>query len=153
MKRRKENVVLVWGVPLIVLASFSVKTNSPTSSMTLDGACAGIVVLAIVGIVLLFKVTSLWADILARKGWITRKPNFPFDYLILPAILTHALGYTAQGEWTTGMRGQYVPSWVFEFGQRELSVAFILCVIAMALLLRVYAITKALLAATRSRAS
>jgi hypothetical protein len=143
----KENVILAVGIVLVVLASFHFEANGLTWCSTYDGAHTGSGVLAVIGIVLLFKLTSLWAGILAARGRIPKKPNFPFDWLILAAILTNVIGYRASGEWITGIEDKRVPAWLFDYGQCELKGEFILSVIAIALLLRVYAITKALHAA------
>jgi hypothetical protein len=151
MKRTQVNGVLVLSILFIVLASFHYETNEPTRSFLYDGAHSGIGILAIIGIVLLFKLTSLWADILANRERIARRPSFPFDWLILAAMLTNMIGYRASGEWFTGVEGKQVPSWLFDYGNCELKGEFVLSVIAIALLLRVYAIAKALLAATQSR--
>jgi len=133
---------------LIVLASFRFDKYTETLSLTYDGPAVGLFVVVIIGIFLLFKLTSLWADYLVYTGKIVERSRFRFDVLIAVGIIAPMIGYTARGTSITGPEGTSVPSWLFQWGQSEAKFAFILGIIALVLVIRVYTIVTSLVSRT-----
>ena len=119
MSKAKEKVLLAVGVILIVLASFRYETHSANTWTHYNGPTAGAGIAFLIGVVLLFKLIRLWADILVDRGRISQRPSFRSDWLILAVILAPALNYMAQGELIRTAAGELKPSWLFEWGPSE----------------------------------
>lgn len=145
MHKAKQKWLLALGVLLIVLTAFSFETNSTTTSTHYDGPKQGAALAILTGVILLFKLVRLWADILVDRGTIAVRPKFYFDWLILAVLVIPSVGYAAAGEYIITATGESKPSWLFRWGTSEGKDAYILSVIALALLLRVYAVTRAIL--------
>ncbi len=140
-----------FAVLLVVLASFRFERHNATSSLTYDGPVIGFGVVVIIGIVILFKLSSRWVDYLVLTGRISERPHFHYDALIVACIATMFTFYYC-GDLITGMTGQAVPSWVLESGQNEARLALILGIVGLALLLRVHTIMKAIVEERRAGA-
>jgi hypothetical protein len=130
---------------LIALFSFHYEAHWQDSSINYDGFGTGTGIIAIIAIILLFKFTSLWAKILLRKSVISKMPIFKYDFLIILGFIIPIIGYTARGETIIDSSGKSVPSWLFEWGISDMKEYFILAIIGLTLLLRVYAILNAII--------
>ncbi len=133
------------GVLLIVLTSFGFETNGTNTSSHYDGPHVGAVLACLIGIVLMFKLVRIWADILVDRGRISERPRFYFDWLILAVIFIPCFGYVAQGTDIITVTGERAPSWRFEWGMGASGMDYRLsAVIALVFLLRVYAVARVL---------
>ena len=141
---KKENRIPWLAALLIILASFRFETHTTATCWKYDGAASGLFVVVIIGIILLFNLTTHWVYYLLLTGKLQEKPRFRFDVLILVAIISQGIGYTARGNTTISPDGSSVPSWLFQWGQSPYNLPFVISVIALALLLRVHTIVKAL---------
>ena len=79
MQRAKENALVAFGVLLIVLTSFCFETNGKNTSGHYDGPRTGTALACLIGVVLMFKLVRIWADILVDRGRINERPRFYFD--------------------------------------------------------------------------
>ena len=145
MQRAKENSLLALGVLLIILTSFSFETNGERTSGSYDGPHVGTVLACIIGIVLMFKLVRIWADVLVERGRISERPRFYFDWLILAVLVIPSFGYVARGPDIINWAGETKPSWLFKWGMSNSLEAYGLAVLGLVFVLRVYAVAKALL--------
>ena len=130
---------------LIALFSFHYEAHSKNSSVNYDGFGVGIIVIAIIAIILLFKFTSLWTKILLTNSVISEIPKFKYDFLIILGIVIPIIGYSARGETIIDSSGKSVPSWLLEWGMSDLKTYLFFAIIGLTLLLRVYAILNAII--------
>jgi hypothetical protein len=131
-------------VLLVALGSFRFERHTATSSISYDGPVVGTITASLIGLVLLFRLTSRWADYVVASGSVLARPRFRFDSLIVAAIILPAFGYTARGPAVIDMFGKPASLWLFEWGQNKFTPWFMLSLLLVALLLRVYAIVSAL---------
>ena len=139
---KKHHII---AVILIALFSFHYESHGKYSSVNYDGTGSGIIIVSIIMIVLLFKLTSFWASILLKNNVISKLPVFKYDFLIILGAVLPAIGYTARGKTIVDTSGKSLPSWLFEWGKSDLKIYFILAIIGLTLLLRVYAILSAII--------
>ncbi len=127
---------------LVLIACIRYEYQTESSRTLFDGFSIGIAVISIIAIVIGFKITTAWAQILYQKKIISSIPRHPYDILLPIGIIAAAWGYSNQGKLIKGIDDSMTPQWIFEWGNRDLNGYFILSLIGLVLLLRIYAIVK-----------
>ncbi len=141
---KTNNKTPFFAIGMILLACIRYEYNALDSKFTYDGFYIGIIVIAVVSIILGFKLTTAWSRILLNKGVISNCPKHRFDILLPIGIIAASIGYTARGSLIKGIHDKMVPEWLFEWGSRTLNGYFLITLIAFVLLLRVYEIVNSI---------
>jgi hypothetical protein len=143
VKRFFRELPLV-SILLVLLACIHYERNSYNVTETLPGLEAGIDCLAIIAIVLLFRIFNAVHEACYRRGVIPERLRFRYDVLIPVAILAAGWQFHRQGTSIVNIDGKKVPETLFQWSNPKLNVAFIGAVIGVVFLLRVLALVRAI---------
>jgi hypothetical protein len=143
MKSRLSHLPIL-SIVLVLFACIHYEMNTPTSNVTLPGLAAGIAVLAVIAMVLSFRIFNAAHDACFRKGLIPERLHFRYDALIPVAIVAPAFKAYWQGPLVKGMSGKDVPQWIFQWSDSNNDAMFACSVIGIVLLIRILTLVRAI---------
>ncbi len=132
----------VVAIILLLLACVRFQYNEATWSISIPGLAGGVIVLAIIAIVLVYRIFNRVQDVCISKGVLGSRIHCKYDVLIPIAILAAFIKGYWQGDFITGMYGKDVPQWELAWSDPGWDAAFIGFVIGVVLLLRVLQLLK-----------
>lgn len=137
MNSSKWNEFPIVSVLLLLLTCVRFEYNTETSSLKVYGLGLGIVVLAIVAIIIIFRVFFTVERLCQKKGWLTEHLHHRYDVLIPIGIAAVAV----KAQWTWGplvksIDGQQVHQFMFQWSDATLDSYFIIGLIVVVLLVR-----------------
>lgn len=104
-------------VPLVFLASFSFKYNTPDSFSQWNGFLMAMIALSIIMLFVVFRIVEGIKDILLVRGKMEHRVKSRFTPLLILLILVPAINYRAiSNDTVTDMYGKIVPRWDFQWG-------------------------------------
>lgn len=151
MKQNHSTRYLILSIVLILLACIRYEYRTDQWELSTPGLQGGIGILAIIGLVLVFRIFSVVQDVCLAHGLIESRISSKYD-LLIPIALVAVMFY---GHWTgdlvEGMDGEEVYQWEFAWSDPEYAGPFLAALLVVVLLLRVQTLLRAIKSQAKER--
>lgn len=140
----------IGAIALMLLACVKFEYQTDTWSINSSGLAAGLIVLAIIAIVLLFRIFNAAQDACIARGLLQTRVRSKYDLLIPVGILAVAIkgrwvGEPFHGAGTSGYR------WEFAWSDPHLDVPFIAVLVGVVFLIRIFYLFRAIAGKTNDK--
>lgn len=128
---------------LLLLACIKFEYQTDSWSVNSSGLGAGVIVLGIIAIVLLFRIYNAAQDACIARGFLKAKVRCKYDILIPLGILAVAIHANWHGEPFHGA-GESGFRWAFAWSDSAWDVPFIAALVGVVLLTRIFYLLRAI---------
>lgn len=152
MNQKNSNKYLILSIVLILLACIRFEYRTDRWEFSIPGLQGGIVIIAIVGLVLVFRILNAVQDVCVARGLIESRVSSQYDLLIPVAFVAVIFHGRWTGDLIEGMDGETVYQWEFAWSDPRYAMPFLGALLVVVFLLRVQALLKAIKAHTKEAA-